>query len=253
MLITALTSLFYGTSVYLLNKKHRTKEFFGCLIVALGGHFFLLFLADNANIETLSVMSVLSLISFFMVLIASFFVLLRNDNTSYFVAGILAAICIWAPLLFSISFENSNTYSWHLKIHIAISIAAYISLSFAALYSILLIIKDNNLKKVSSIGEIKLPLDYIEKVMLRFSILGLLLLTVSLITGVVFIHDILLQQVSHKLVFSSISWIIVAGLLIKHLKSGFRGRKAAIWLLTGFVFLVFAYFGSSFILQVILK
>ncbi len=159
MLLIAVLSLFYIASAYFL-VKNKKVVFLASLIPALAGHFYLLFLVDEANIKTLSVMSVLSLVSFFMVLISSLFVAFKKDTISYVVFALLASITIWMPAVFNIEFEKSVNYSGHLKSHIAISICAYISLTFAALYAVVLIIKDNHLKNVSSIGEIKLPLDY---------------------------------------------------------------------------------------------
>ncbi|HSB96504.1 MAG TPA: cytochrome c biogenesis protein CcsA, partial [Spongiibacteraceae bacterium] len=56
----------------------------------------------------------------------------------------------------------------------------------------------------------------------------------------------------HKTVFSLISWLIFAILLWGHHRLGWRGHTAVRWTLAGFSLLVLAYFGSKFVLELML-
>ena len=60
-------------------------------------------------------------------------------------------------------------------------------------------------------------------------------------------------RITHKTVFGILSWLIFGGLLLTHHLSGLRGRIAARWTIAGFMFLMLGYFGSKFVLEVILQ
>ena len=60
------------------------------------------------------------------------------------------------------------------------------------------------------------------------------------------------QQLAHKTILSIIAWIVFLILLIGHWKLGWRGRTAIRGTLIGFVFLMLAYFGSKFVLEIVL-
>ena len=57
----------------------------------------------------------------------------------------------------------------------------------------------------------------------------------------------------HKTVFSILSWLVFAFLLLGRLRFGWRGRKAVRVLYTGSLLLLLAYAGSRFVLEVILR
>jgi len=82
---------------------------------------------------------------------------------------------------------------------------------------------------------------------------GLFFLTISLVSGFIFIEDLFAQHLVHKTVLSIIAWIIFSGLLIGRLRYGWRGKTAVRWTLTGFILLLLAYFGSKLVLELILK
>jgi len=82
---------------------------------------------------------------------------------------------------------------------------------------------------------------------------GLFFLTISLVSGFIFIEDLFAQHLAHKTVLSIIAWIIFSSLLIGRLRYGWRGRTAVRWTLTGFILLLLAYFGSKLVLELILN
>jgi ABC-type uncharacterized transport system permease subunit len=53
-------------------------------------------------------------------------------------------------------------------------------------------------------------------------------------------------------VFSLLSWLTFAVLLLGRAYFGWRGKRAAVVLYTGAVFLFWAYVGSRFVLEVVL-
>jgi ABC-type uncharacterized transport system permease subunit len=82
--------------------------------------------------------------------------------------------------------------------------------------------------------------------------IGFALLTLALLTGVLFLEDIFAQHLVHKTVLSICAWGVFAILLWGRWRFGWRGRTAIRWTVGGFVFLMLAYFGSKLVLELIL-
>ncbi|HYN27072.1 MAG TPA: cytochrome c biogenesis protein CcsA, partial [Burkholderiales bacterium] len=59
-------------------------------------------------------------------------------------------------------------------------------------------------------------------------------------------------RLTHHIVLALCAWVVYAILLIGRWRLGWRGRAAIRWTLGGFVLLVLAYFGSKFVLEVLL-
>jgi len=140
--------------------------------------------------------------------------------------------------------------------HIAIALLAYSLFTFATFHALLMTVADRTLHNKPTL--IKLPsfppLMVMETLLFRIITLGFALLTVTLISGMLFSEEIFGKpmQFNHKTVFSIASWFIYGALLFGRYQYGWRGLKAIRWTLTGFMLLVLAYVGSKFILQVLL-
>jgi ABC-type uncharacterized transport system permease subunit len=93
-----------------------------------------------------------------------------------------------------------------------------------------------------------------EKILFRIIWTGFLLLTMTLLSGIIFSQEVFGQSVtfSHKTLFGFISWGVFAALLIGRQFYGWRGRTAIRWTLAGFIILLLAYIGSKFVLEIIL-
>ena len=61
------------------------------------------------------------------------------------------------------------------------------------------------------------------------------------------------QHLAHKTVLSALAWLIFGVLLFGRLRFGWRGRRAVRLVLSGIVLLVLAYFGSKFVLELVLS
>ena len=138
-----------------------------------------------------------------------------------------------------------------LKIHIISSIIAYSLLSLAALQAILLYVQDSHLHNKHPAGFVRAlpPLQTMEELLFRMIGVGFIILCISLGTGLFYITELKDQ---HKTVLSLGAWIFFAVLLYGRWKFGWRGRIAIRWTLTGFALLLLAYFGSKFVLELIL-
>jgi ABC-type uncharacterized transport system permease subunit len=141
--------------------------------------------------------------------------------------------------------------------HISIALLAYSLFTFAALHALLMMIAERTLHNKPS--AIKLPsfppLMVMESLLFRVIKIGFVLLTFTLISGMLFSEQIFGRpmQFNHKTVFSIASWIIYGWLIYGRFQYGWRGKKAIKLTLIGFSLLLLAYIGSKFILQVLLN
>jgi ABC-type uncharacterized transport system permease subunit len=91
-----------------------------------------------------------------------------------------------------------------------------------------------------------------ESLLFEMIALGFALLTLALGTGFMFLEDMFAQHLAHKTLLSVLAWSVFGVLLWGRFRFGWRGRTALRWTLVGFVVLMLAYFGSKFVLELIL-
>lgn len=259
MIIALLACTGYLYATRLIHLRHGTAHhsndrrlvIFVVMTVTFLLHVTLISRDFSGLMHNVSVMNILTLVALCMTVVGAVRYIFYGDRIAYPVVALIAAVSLWLPIVFPA--PATIAHGWALKVHIVLSVSAYIALSFAALYAVFLLLKDYRLRHGSHDFERATPLKEIERTMISFTRFGGILLTLSLATGILFIHDIWRQHVAHKLFFGATSWIIIAIVLIRHHLRGFRGRPAALWLLSGFFCLVLAYFGTAFVLQIILK
>lgn len=184
----------------------------------------------------------------------------------------LAAICAVLPLWFpgsALLAVTNATSNPAFDAHLVVALAAYSLLTIAALHALLMAALDRWLHRAeatqspnpSLLGRIEQalltqlpPLLTMERLLFRLVGAGFVLLTLTVLTGVVFSEALFGQplRADHKTVFTLIAWLIFAALLVGRRLYGWRGRVALRWTLAGFVALLLAYAGSRFVLEVIL-
>lgn len=140
--------------------------------------------------------------------------------------------------------------------HLVIAMLAYSLFTFAALHALLMAAAERNLHQKPAL--IRLPdfppLMVMETLLFRVITIGFVLLTCTLISGILFSEQLFHQPMkfNHKNVFTILSWLIFGGLLLGRFIYGWRGRTAIRWTLSGFVLLFLAYVGSKFVLEILL-
>jgi ABC-type uncharacterized transport system permease subunit len=92
-----------------------------------------------------------------------------------------------------------------------------------------------------------------ENLLFQMLTAGFILLSLSLFSGILFLEDLFAQHLAHKTVFSIIAWLVFGTLLWGRWRFGWRGRTAIRWTLSGFFFLMLAYFGSKLVLEIVLQ
>jgi ABC-type uncharacterized transport system permease subunit len=167
----------------------------------------------------------------------------------------LAAILLGLDMVFPEKNHPLVTHNWEMSTHIFTSIIAFSLLNIAALQAILLAVQEQQLRrhKPKQLMLALPPLQAMETLLFQMIAAGLFFLTVSLLSGFVFIDDLFAQHLVHKTVLSIFAWFIFSALLIGRLRYGWRGKSAIKWTLIGFVLLLLAYFGSKLVLELILK
>lgn len=141
-----------------------------------------------------------------------------------------------------------------LLFHIMSSLVAYSILGLAAAYAIVLSIQNSLLHRHQPSGFIRFlpPLKTMEAMLFETITIGFICLSISLLSGYIFLEHIFAQHLVHKTALSILAWVVFGILLFGHWFIGWRGRTAIRWTLGGFFSLMLAYFGSKFVLEVLL-
>ncbi len=167
----------------------------------------------------------------------------------------VAALSLFLIQLFPEQSRILRDFPLGMQIHILTSIVAFSVLSIAAVQAMLVAIQDRQLRshQPNRLMRSLPPLQTMEQLLFQMIGAGFLMLTVSLMTGLIFVHDLFDQHLVHKTVLSICAWLIFALLLFGKLYYGWRGKIAIRWTLIGFVTLLLAYFGSKMVLELILN
>lgn len=149
---------------------------------------------------------------------------------------------------------QAQALDWRLQLHAWLALLAYAALALAALIAILLWAQDRALRSRQLHGWLRAlpPLVQLEALLFRSLWASFMLLSAALLTGVLFVQDLLTQHLWHKLIFSVLSWLVLAALLFGRWRYGWRGSRALKLTLTSMGLLLLAFFGSQFVLEFLL-
>ncbi|MCL7462453.1 cytochrome c biogenesis protein CcsA [Pseudomonas sp. NW5] len=138
--------------------------------------------------------------------------------------------------------------------HILLSLLAYGLLTIAVLQALLLLLQNRQLKLKHPSGIIRTfpPLQTMESLLFGFLWAGWTLLSLSLLSGWLYLDDLLAQHLAHKTLLACLAWLVFAVLLGGRYRLGWRGATAIRWTLAGFLLLMLAYFGSKLVREFIL-
>ena len=168
--------------------------------------------------------------------------------------GPLAAVSICAALIWDSTYTPIATLAPSLAWHILLSIVAYSILFMAACQSVLLAILEDRLRSRQTYTLIRLlpPLQTMEHLLFTLLWAGVVTLTCAIASGFVFLDDLFGQRVVHHTVLAIASWFVYTILLAGHHFLGWRGSTAIRWTLIAFALLVLGYFGSKFVIEILL-
>lgn len=193
------------------------------------------------------------------------------------VAGCIAALCLLVNLARSVAtlgvvvfplasvllsidvFLAPHTeplpIDWQIKLHVIFSLLGFSVLSVAAVLAILLALQEHALRarRFDGIAAALPPLTLTESLMFQMIGAGFVLLTVAILIGLLFVANPFAQHLLHKMVLSIAAWIVFGALLFGRWRHGWRGRRAVRMTLAGMILLLLAFFGSRFVLELVLK
>ncbi len=231
------------------------RPLFACIGLALMTHAGALgsevLLSSGQNLSMLNVASLVSLI------ISCFMTCVTRRFNGWI---LLPVVYSFSALLLATSALIPGRYITHLEahpqllLHIGLALMAYSVLMIACLFALQLACLDKQLKsrKISQLPAMP-PLMTVEKRLFQLISAGVLLLTLSIASGLFFLEDMFAQGKSHKAVLSILAWCVYVLLLWGHHTYGWRGRKVITLSLIGSVILTLAYFGSRFVKEVLLS
>lgn len=165
----------------------------------------------------------------------------------------LGAAAVLLALFFPGTPLHVTASPW-LPLHWALGIASYGLFGAAVVHAWLLQRVEHQMRTAAE-PHVGLPLLTLERLTFRFATAGFVLLSATLLAGI-FFSEMLYGRAwrwDHKTIFSVLSWIVFALLLLGRARFGWRGRAAVRGIYVGSLLLLLAYVGSRFVLEVLLK
>jgi len=258
-LIITLSILFYAASLFLLLNKmlssyKAAKAFNITSVIALLLHSAAVYqiTLDNGQFS-LGLTSALVVTSC-TVSILSFFIHLKDRFKA-----LVAIAWAWSIVTLGLYFvlpplHAAGHTNYLLATHIILSIGAYTVIAVATLEALFTLILDQMLKRRKGIVFFSHfpPLQSLESHFFLMLYFGQFLLTISLISGFVAVEDFFAQHLVHKSVLSLVSWGIFSVLILGRTFAKWRGPVVLKWSLVAFTLTFIGYFGSKFVLQIVL-
>ncbi len=246
-----------GVKIYNNNEDgfRQTKRIvlsFGAIAIILNGIILRNAIFSGDSIE-LGFSNAWALISWFIALVVMLISVRKPIENLLVIIFPLAAFGIIVLLFSTRHHIPADSIPMGIKIHILLSIVAYSLLTIASFQAALLAFQEHELshRRPALIMKILPPMQVMENTMIRIIVVGFFMLSLSLVTGFMFVHDIFAQHLMHKTILSALSWFVFALLLWGRWQMGWRGQKLIRWTLGGFLMLMLAFFGTKLILELI--
>ncbi|MES2682589.1 MAG: cytochrome c biogenesis protein CcsA [Pseudomonadota bacterium] len=166
----------------------------------------------------------------------------------------LAAGGVLLAVLLPTHTGGSAPHDWRIALHAALSIFAAGLLTLAAAQALALDLLDRLLHKPEQLARVLRmpPMQASEDWLFQLIGAGFFVLSLALLSGLIFVDDLFAQHLVHKTALSIVAWLIFGALLLGRKRSGWRGKRAVRWALSGYGALLLAYFGSKLVLEQIL-
>ncbi len=162
-----------------------------------------------------------------------------------------AALSLLPVLLFNgTEGELARQLPVGVQLHLSLSVLAMGLLALAALQVLLISAQDRWLHARHPVWIMQFlpPLQMMERYLFQIITLGFFMLSMSLVSGLMFPGELLNPQLLHKAALSALAWLIFGILLWGRWTQGWRGRWVVRWTLGGCAILIAAYFGSKVVL-----
>lgn len=149
---------------------------------------------------------------------------------------------------------HESTIPRPVLLHAALSMVAFILLGVAMLQAAALHWQNRQLKqhRFPRMMNLLPPLQTTERILFGLIWVGMITLTLAIVTGSLYVEDLFAQRLAHKTVLSILSWLLFAALLCGRYFWGWRGLFAARMTLIGSLFLALGFIGSKFVIEIVL-
>ena len=207
-MILVLASLFFrpvGFDYRSKIEETRWRNMWDCHAIALEARI----LPDGDSGQNLSLLNVGSLVS---LMICTVMTIVASRNRGWLLLPIVYA---FALINLALATFMPNEYITHLEatpgmlVHIGLSLFSYATLIIAALYALQLAWIDYQLKnKKLAFNQEMPPLMSIERKMFHITQIGVVLLTLTLCTGLFYMHNLFSMENIDKAVLSIVAWFV---------------------------------------------
>ncbi|MEI7949282.1 MAG: cytochrome c biogenesis protein CcsA [Gammaproteobacteria bacterium] len=270
MIITGLiASIFYAASAWLQQRmlsgdkpahhSHQSTPSFGILFLAglaLLDHAFNAMLAIRTPAGyDFGFFRVASLFSWVMSLIVVLASLKKPVANLFLLLFPLAIVSILCSTFLPSYYHPHADLSGGVALHSVLGILAFSLLTVAAIQALVVAWLSRELKHHHFSNTLRHmpPLQSMEELLFDIIKAGFIALLAVIISGFVFMDDMFGQHLAHKTVLTLASFAVWGILLWGRHRFGWRGKVALRWILGGFVVLILAYFGSKFVLEILLN
>ena len=223
------------------------------LIACLGHGFWLKVSLFQGNAVSLGLLPMLSVTAFAMSLVIALNQLRRPMNHLAQVVFPLAGVTLLIQTLYPEHGPMRVEIAPALTLHITLSILAYSLLALGALQALYLTWFDQRMKQKQSGASLFLPIQTLDTLLFESIWIGLIALTLSIGTGFLFMDSLAVPGLIHHTILTVMAWLVFVILLWGRYRLGWRGTLAASWTLIGFILLALGYFGSKFVVEVLLR
>ena len=211
---------------------------------------YLIYQPEGLNLSFFIALSLITWLVSILILLSTYFRRIESLGIVVFpISGLASVLATQTG-----SAQLIETASSAIQGHILISVVAYSLITLSALQATLLAYQDHAIRSHHPGGLTRFlpPLHDMESLLFVFLGFGFACLSISLLSGFIFLDDIFAQQLVHKTVLSIAAWFILGTLMFGRFQFGWRGKTAIRWTISAFLFLMLAFFGSKLVLEFIL-
>lgn len=158
----------------------------------------------------------------------------------------LAIVCIAVSNFVSGSVIKHLEQNKGLLFHLSMALFSYALFFIALLYAFQIKWLDRKLKARQFSPNLP-ALMTVCRHFFNLTLVAQALLTIALITGMIYLHNFFANEHIHKAIFASLAWLVYSILLLGQWKLRWRGNRVLIYSVSGMMLLTFAYFGSRLV------
>jgi len=257
---TTLLLYFASTALYLFDVISRREKAGKIARYLLAGGFVLhcaTIIARYIAMDRTPVANLHESLSFFALAIVATFLLFdlryRMNILGAFICPLALALMIVGGAVPKGTIEvNPMLDSWWFPVHVTLAFSGYAVFAIAFAAGVMYLLQERMLKsKKFSALYYRLPsLDILDSINYKCLTFGFPLMTMGIISGAIWANSAWggYWRWDPKETWALITWFLYAALLHGRLTIGWRGRRAAIFAIIGFVALLFTFFGVNLLL-----